>query len=189
MRYAIVALATVLAGPAAAQVMVSPQVTTPASWERYAIRVINQTDTATVSVRVEVPEIIFLLGVEPKAGWTVQVIPATDSTRQAVSWTGGSVTRGQFSEFAILGRLDPNAKREPLGFPVRIQRANGSVVEWRGRFGEPYAAPRVEIKGSVAISQSGAIAMAASGIALGILAIIIAVALGTRAPADKRTGG
>lgn len=180
MRYTISLLAIVAGVPASAQVMVSPQVTTPASWERYAIRVINQTDTATVSVRVEVPEIIQILGIEPKAGWTIQMIPATDSTRQAISWTGGSVTNGQFSEFAVLGRLDPNAKREPLGFPVRIQRANGSVVEWRGRAGEPYAAPRVEIRGSVTISQSGAIALASIGIALAILANIVAIALGTR---------
>lgn len=180
MRYAISILAIVIATPAASQVAISPQVTTPASWERYAIRVINQTDTATVSVRVEVPEIIHILGVEDKAGWTVQIIPATDSGRQAVSWTGGRVTRGKFSEFAVLGRLDPNAKREPLGFPVQIQRANGSVVEWRGRAGEPYAAPRVEIRGSVTISQSGAVALSSIGIAIGILSIIIAVALGTR---------
>lgn len=183
MRYAISLFTMLAAAPAAAQVAISPLVTTPAEWERYAIRVINQTDTATVSVRVEVPEIIQILGVEDKAGWTIQRLAATDSTRQAIWWTGGSVTKGQFSEFAILGRLDANAKRGDMTFPVRIERANGSVVEWRRRPGEPYAAPRVNIAGSVSISPTGTIAMAGAGVGLAIVAIILAIALN----ASKRT--
>lgn len=177
MRYVILLVATLAAAPAAAQVAVSPQVTTPAEWERYSIRVINQTDTATVAVRVEVPEVIQILGVEPRPGWVVQTQPATDTTRQSISWTGGSVTRGQFGEFAFLGRLEANAKKGDMTFPVRIERANGSVVEWRRRPGEPYAAPRVNIAGSVSISQTGSIAMAGAAVGLAIIAIILAIAL------------
>lgn len=180
MKYAISFLAMLAAAPAVAQVGVTPQITTPAAWERFAVRVINQTDTATVAVRVEVPEVIMILGIEPKPGWTIQTSAASDTIRQAISWTGGSLTKGQFGEFAFLGRLDANAKKDDLAFPVRIQRANGSVVEWRRRPGEPYAAPRVEIAGTVSISSTGLIAMAGAAMGLAIVAIVIAVALGSR---------
>lgn len=183
MRYLrLLAISLLIGAPATlhAQVSVSPQVTTPAAWERFAVRVINQTDTATVAVQVEVPEIIMVLGVEPKAGWTIQSVPPTDSTGQVISWTGGAVTKGQYGEFAFLGRLEANAKREDLGFPVRIQRANGSVVEWRRRPGEPYAAPRVQIAGTVSISSSGQMALSGAALGLAIVAIIIAVAMGAR---------
>ena len=165
---------------AVAQVAINPQVTTPAAWERFAIRVINQTDTATVAVRVEVPEVILILGVQPKSGWTIHTAPATENSRQAISWTGGSLAKGQFEEFTFLGRLDPNAKREPLGFPVRIQRANGSVVEWRRPPGEDYATPRVEIVGTASISPTGQVALAGAALGLAIIAIVFTIALNAR---------
>jgi len=180
MKYAISLLAMLVATSAAAQVSVSPQVTTPAAWERFAVRVINQTDTATVSVEVEVPGIIKVLGVEPKAGWTMKTMIPTDSVPQVITWTGGSVGKGEFAEFAFLGRLDANAKKEDLGFPVKIQRANGSVVEWRKQPGEPYAAPRVDIAGTVTISPMGQMAMAGAAMGLSIFAIILAIALGAK---------
>ncbi|MSR06035.1 MAG: DUF1775 domain-containing protein [Gemmatimonadetes bacterium] len=176
------AISLLIGAPAAlcAQVSVSPNVTTPAAWERFAIRVINQTDTATVAVRVEVPEIIMLLGVQPKPGWTVQTVPATDSTPNVITWTGGTVAKGQFDEFAFLGRLDPNAKEEALGFPVQIKRANGSVVDWRKRPGELYSAPRVQIGGTVSISPAGQIALSVAAVGLAIVSIILTIALSAK---------
>jgi hypothetical protein len=54
------------------------------------------------------------------------------------------------------------------------------VVEWRKRPGEPYAAPRVEIAGTVNISSTGQIAMAGAAVGLAIVAIVIAIAMGSR---------
>ena len=180
MRNLIFLAALVVAAPVEAQVGISPSSTAPAAWERFAIRVMNQTDTATVQVRVQVPSVILILGVQPMAGWSVETTPATDTLSQSITWSGGKLTKGQFDEFAFLGRLDPNAKPEDLGFPVRIQRANGSVVEWRRQPGEDYAAPRVQIVGTATISPTGQVAMAGAALGFAIIAIVFAIALGVK---------
>jgi uncharacterized protein YcnI len=179
MRYPIsIVLLTLVLEPAHAQVAVNPVVTTPAAWERFSVRVINQTDTPTVTVRVEVPAVVMVLGVEPKTGWTFQVVPSVDSGPSAITWTGGAIRHGEYGEFPFLGRLQPQARQEDLVFPVRIQRENGSVVEWRHQEGEPYAAPRVEIAGTVHISPAGQFMMAGAAMGIAILALVVAVAKG-----------
>lgn len=164
------------AAPLAAQVAVHPLTTTPAAWERIGIRVINQTDTATTAVRVEVPEALAIIAVEPMPGWSFQVGPAKDPTAQAIEWSGGTITRGQFEEFAFLGRPQANSRQIDFVLPVTITRANGSVVEWRGTPSEPYAAPRVRIVGTVGISGRGAMMMAGVAIGISLLALVIVLA-------------
>ena len=177
MRYAIPSLFLGLAvSPAAAQVAVNPVITTPAAWERFSVRVINQTDTPTVAVRVEVPAAVMVLGVEPKSGWTFQVVPSVDSGPAVITWTGGSIRKGEYGEFPFLGRLEAQARQEELVFPVRIQRANGSAAEWRRPRGEPYEAPRVEIAGTVRVSPAGQLVMAGAAIGIAILALVVAIA-------------
>ncbi len=172
---------TLLASPAAAQVAINPTTTTPASWERFALRVINQTDTPTVAVRLEVPAVIMVLGVEPKSGWIVDVTAtqAPDSAPTVITWRGGSVKRGEYGEFPFLGRLQATARQEDIVMPVRIERANGSVVEWRRGRGESYAAPRVEVAGTTRVSSAGSMVM--SGLAVGIAILALVIALAARA--------
>ena len=164
---------------ARAQVAVHPMTTTPAAWERFALRIINQTDTSTVAVRIEVPEALGILGVEADPAWTFRVIPQTDSTAAAIEWTGGAVGRGEFREFAFQGRVQADAKQNDLVLPVRITRANGSVVEWRNYPGRDYAAPRVRVVGTVSVSGRGAMMMA--GVAVGISLLTLIIVLGGRA--------
>lgn len=179
MRFATPTLLLALAtAPAAAQVAIHPTITTPAAWERFAIRVINQTDTPTVAVHVEVPEAVTILGVDGDRMWPFRMTAGTDSIPQSIEWQGGPIARGEFREFAFLGRLRADAKQQDLVFPVRIRRANGSVVEWRRRRGEPYAAPRVEVAGTVRVSAAGQLAMAGLAIGISLLALILTVAMG-----------
>jgi uncharacterized protein YcnI len=177
MKNVILALLLVSAGtPAAAQVAINPVTTTPAAWERFALRVINQTDTPTVSVRLEVPAAVSLLGVEDKPGWTWEKAVMPDSGPTVVTWKGGSVKRGEFAEFPFLGRLKADARQEDLVFPVQIVRASGSAVEWRRGRGEDYAAPRVEVAGTVRISAAGQMVLAGTAIGIALLALVVAIA-------------
>jgi uncharacterized protein YcnI len=185
MRYATLLFALAVLAPAVApaQVAIHPMTTTPAAWERFALRVINQTDTATVAVRIEVPEALSILGVEADPAWRFQVIPQTDSSPAAIEWAGGAVRRGEVREFAFLGRTQADAKQNDLVLPVRITRASGSVVEWRNYPGRDYAAPRVRVVGTVGISGRGAMMMA--GVAIGISLLALIIVLG-RSAAGRR---
>lgn len=157
-----------------AQVALDPPSVTPAAWERFALRVVNQTDTPTVAVRITLPEAIQVLGVSAPSGFTPRLEPATDASAPGIEWSGGRVERGALVEFAFLGRVDPNARPGArLVFPVRITRANGATVEWtRGGAGQP---PVVTVQGTTAISASGAFALAGAATGLAILALVLAL--------------
>ncbi len=156
-----------------AQVSISPRAVVPADLVRFAVLVADPTDTAVVAVRVEVPEALAILGVDAPAGWTRRLVAATDSTPQAIEWSGGHLGRREFQEFAFFARLSANARRTTLIFPVRIGRADGSAREWRrGGYGQP---PEVEIRGTVGITADGAFTLAAA--ALGLAALAVALAL------------
>ncbi len=162
--------------PAEAQIDLYPPTVKPAAWERFALRAINQTDTAFVAVRLTVPEAIMVLGVEPVAGWEARLIPSGEGTPPAIEWTGGELVRGEFLEFAFFGRLPGDVRRQPLVFPVHMTRANGSVVEW-GRGGSG-AAPTVRIVGTTTVTGWASLALA--GVATGLAALAIALALAKR---------
>ena len=167
-------LATLLAtSPLAAQVSITPRTVEPTDLVRFAVQVANPTDTADVAVRVEVPEALAILGIDAPPGWTARRVAASDSTPQAIEWSGGQLTRSEFREFAFFGRLGANARRTTLFFPVRIGRADGSVREWRlGGYGQ---APEVEITGDVGLTTGAAFTLAAAAIGLAALAIALAL--------------
>ena len=154
-RFPFFTLVTILAAPTlAAQVSITPRTVEPADLVRFAVQVANPTDTADVAVRVEVPEALAVLGIDTPPGWTARLVAASDSTPQAIEWSGGRLARREFREFAFFGRLGANAPRTTLFFPVRIGRADGSVREWRrGGYGQ---APEVEITGDVGLTTGAA---------------------------------
>ena len=166
----------VWATSAKAQVAIHPATTRPADWDRFAIRVFNTTDDSIVTVTVQVPEAIAVLGVDGPPGWTFQLRAASDTSSQSIDWAGGHVARGEFREFALLGRLRGDAKRGTLVFPVRVGRASGNMEEWIGAAGSPHAAPRVTIVGRTVLSARGAAALASVAIAIGLVALALALA-------------
>jgi uncharacterized protein YcnI len=179
MRSILTTLVVLFSGtPVLAQVGLVPTTTSPAVWERYGLRVINQTDTATVAVRVEVPSAIMFLGTEPKSGWTTEVTQLPDSGPTVVTWRGSSIKKGEYAEFPFLGRLKADSRQEDLVFPVKIERANGSSVEWRHQKGEPYAAPRVEVAGTVSVTPGAAVMLSGLSLGVAILALVVAIARG-----------
>jgi uncharacterized protein YcnI len=175
------ALAGLLCGApatgATAQVAIHPTSIKPTAWERFALRAINQTDTAFVHVRLAVPEALMILGIEPMAGWEFALTPSTDSTPQVIEWSGGELLRGEFLEFAFFGRLPGDARERDLIFPVRLTRAGGTEIVWdpRSDTGIP---PTVRIVGTTAITGWGSIALAS--VAVGIAVIALALTVGKR---------
>ncbi len=170
---------SLLANDAHGQVAVHPSTVAPAAWERFAIRVVGREDGAIIGIRVDVPEAIAVLGVEgTPARWSAQLIEATDSTPQAIAWSGGLLAYRQFREFAFLGRVMGHSKRNQLVFPIRLTLEDGREVPWRGGRGDPRPAPRVQIVGTARVSAGGA--LAAAGVAFAIALIALAVAGGKK---------
>ena len=163
-----------------AQVSLHPPTAKPAAWERFALRVVNGTDTPTVAVRLVVPEAITVLGVEPIPDWTFALIPATDTSPQAIEWKGAVLERGEYREFAFLGRVAGDARQRDLVFPVRLTRANGSVVEWVRARGSPRPPPTVKIVGTTEISVWATFALAGAAVGIAALALVVAFAKGRR---------
>ncbi|MCZ6917237.1 MAG: DUF1775 domain-containing protein [Gemmatimonadetes bacterium] len=170
-------LCAAIAPHAAAQVAMHPPSIKPTAWERFALRAINQTDTAFVHVRLAVPEALMILGIEPMDGWDFALTPSTDSTPQVIEWSGGTLLRGEFREFVFYGRLPGDAREQDLVFPVRLTRANGSEVIWdpRSDTGIP---PTVRIIGTTTITGWGSLALA--GVAVGIAVIALALTVSRR---------
>ena len=162
-----------LAFPLEAQVALDPPTLVPATWERISVRVINQTDTAWVAVRVEVPDVIGILGVDVPDGWAAETIVGTGTSPQAIEWRGGRVERGGFEEFAFMGRLQADVRQKVLYFPVRLTRAGGTEVNWR-RGGEGPEL-RIAIAGSTQISSWAAFALAGAAFGLAALAVILSL--------------
>lgn len=172
---ALLAFAAASAAPpasAAVQVSIHPATTTPGAWERFAIRVVNPSDTPFVAVRLEVPTVITVLGVEPGDGWAVQ--PESEARPQTISWMG-TVSRGVFKEFAFLGRVAGDARRATLVLPVTLIRPDGSELAWTAPLGSPRPAPQVRIVGTAQLSGSGMVAIAGAAFVVAILALIVAM--------------
>lgn len=173
-------VALIVSAPLCGQVTVYPSVTEPAAWERFALRVVNQTDVPVTAVRLAVPDVLTVLGVDSPQGWTVQHVTATDSTPQSIAWSGAILSRGQFREFPFLARLPADARRKELVFPVQITKQDGSTVEW-GPSGAG-SAPRVTIRGTTAVSAWGAFSFAGAAMGVAVLALALTL-LGRRSRA------
>jgi hypothetical protein len=155
------------------QVSVRPPHVVPARHERFTVQVANPVDTAIVAVRVDLPAVLVVLGVESPLGWTAQLAVATDSAPPAIEWTGGALARLEYRDFAFLARLPADARREPLVFPVRVTFAGGTVREWRP--GGVGPAPAVTIRGTIGVTPGGAFVLAAGAFGVAVLAVALAL--------------
>ena len=168
-----VLLAASAAAPLEAQVDLEPATVKPAAWERFALRVVNQTDTAFTRVRLTVPEVIMVLGVEPVSQWTFQLTASTDTTPQFIEWVGGNLLRGEYREFAFFGRIPGDARRSQLVFPVVLTRASGSLVEWNRRR-DTGAPPTIQIVGTTSVTAWGSVALASVAVGIAVIALALA---------------
>lgn len=162
--------------PLTAQVSVAPAAVEPAAFERLALRVANPDSSPVTLVRLGIPDVLTVLGVDAPPGWAGRLLAGSDTSAAAVEWTGDSLPQGAFREFAVLVRLDSDARDVTLVFPVRVEHADGRVVAWtRGGDARPLT---VASRATTGISIRGAVALA--GGALGVAALALALALNRR---------
>ncbi len=171
--YGLLMLALVLPLSVQAQVALTPPTLEPGAFERLALRVANAAPSPVVRVRLVVPEAVAVLGVDAPAAWAGRLVPATDSTPQAVDWAGGELPTGGFREFAVFARLAADVRRADLVFLLELTRLDGSTVAWR-RGGE--GAPLIlGVRGTTTVSTWGATALAGAAAGLAMLALVLAL--------------
>ena len=154
-------LGTLLLAPlASAHVTLNPNEVPADSFSRFAVRVPNERPNAgTTKVVLQLPEGLFFVSFQPKAGWTrtvtmekldppVELFGETYSERVAtVTWEGGTIAPGEFDEFGMSAKVP--AEQGTLTFPATQTYSNGEVVRWIGAADADTPAPRVELTAAV----------------------------------------
>ncbi|MEN0128250.1 MAG: YcnI family protein [Brevundimonas sp.] len=200
------ALALLPAGPASAHVRVIPESTAAGGWTVLTFRVPNEDDSATTTkVVLDLPTTTPLthVGIRPVPGWTAEVQTATLAT--PVDVEGATITEapshvvftaspeaaigvGQFQEFELqVGPLP--AEGTDLVIPAHQTYSDGTVVDWdqpaTGDAEPDRPAPELTITAAddSESSSPGAepvIWFALGGLALGLVAAVVALVTGRR---------
>jgi uncharacterized protein YcnI len=110
----------------------------------------------------------------PSPGWK-RAVQSTGSGDSAVvtkvTWSGGAVPTGEDAAFSFLAQTTGTGS---YTFGVRQTYSDGTVVDWSGPEASDTPAPVIEAKSS--LGGGGSSTLAIVGLALGVLALLIAVA-------------
>lgn len=112
-----------------AHATVSPPTSRPGAYERYTVRVPNESNAPTTSVSITFPTEVRVISFVDVPGWTVSA--RMDDTDRALSatWTG-SLPPHRFVELPFIG-VNP-AEPVTVAWPVVQVYANGDTVRWTG---------------------------------------------------------
>jgi len=141
-RAAAIALPLGLILLASGHAVVSPGASRPGAYERYVLRVPNESDNATVKIEMTFPAEMRVISFVDVPGWTLRAV--MDSSGRAVSatWTG-TLPPERFVELPFMA---VNPKRNArIAWPVIQTYANGDRAEWTGPRDSDHPASVTEI--------------------------------------------
>jgi uncharacterized protein YcnI len=161
-----VIFAAAVAVIASAHATVSPTTSSVGAYERYVLRVPNESDAPTTKVEITFPADVRVISFADVPGWALQA--RMDSTGRALSamWTG-SLPPERFVEFPFIA-VNPKASTH-ISWPVVQTYADGQRVEWTGPQGSDSPA-------SVTVISARAGATQRFPTILSTLALLIAIA-------------
>ena len=159
---------------ASGHAVVSPAASRPGAYERYVLRVPNESDNATVRIEMTFPADVRVISFVDVPGWTLKAV--MDSTGRAVSatWTG-SLPPERFVELPFMA---VNPKRSArIAWPVIQTYANGDRAEWTGPSDSDHPASVTEVSAprERLNSLSNILAVLASLVALAALVMSLRV--------------
>src|SRR5918999_489837 len=119
----------VVAVPAWAHVVVSPEEVAADDYETLTVSVPTEKEVPTTEIRLEVPKGFLLSGVQPVPGWEHAFVE-DGGLVTAVTFSGGQIRPREFQQFLVQAK----APQEPGEYPWRAIQTyeDGSVVEWTG---------------------------------------------------------
>ena len=174
--FALTALAALAAaGGAFAHAKVSPPVAVAKELQVFTLAVPTEKDGATTTtIELTPPSGFSIDSFVPSPGWkrTVQQSGSGDSAViTKVTWSGGAVPTGEDSTFSFLAETTSSGS---FTFDVRQTYSDGSVVDWAGPESSDAPAPVIEARSSLG-GGGGSSTLALAGVALGALALAVAV--------------
>ena len=120
------------AGAAHAHVIVQPAEVPQGSFQVFTMRVPTEKESATVEVRLAIPDGVTISRFEPKPDWTYEIERNADGKIVSVTWKaeGPGLSATEFAEFRMQGRVANDATE--LVWKAYQTYADGEVVEWIG---------------------------------------------------------
>lgn len=127
------------AGPVFAHAVVKPATAGIGSFTDFSLGVPSEKDSATIAVKLMIPDGINSVTPIVKPGWKVEVINSTKTGQpdddgnvspipEAIIWTGGSIPAHQ-KDFFMFSTQVP-AKETELDWQVEQTYADGTVISW-----------------------------------------------------------
>jgi uncharacterized protein YcnI len=174
--FALVALtALAVAATASAHAKVSPPLVLAKSSQVFTLAVPTEKEGATTTTIELTPPTGFSIdSFLPSPGWK-RVVQKTGSGESAVvtkvTWSGGAIPTDEDAAFSFLAQAGSTGS---YAFSVRQTYSDGTVVDWSGPESGDTPAPVVESRSS--LGGGGASTLAIVGLALGALALVVAVA-------------
>jgi uncharacterized protein YcnI len=165
-----------VAGSAFAHANVSPAVVLAKNAQVFALAVPTEKENAfTTQVELTPPSGFSIDSFAPAPGWKRQeqtTGTGEETVVQKVTWTGGKVPTGEDAFFQFLASTDA---AKTYAFKVRQTYSDGSVVDWSGPESADTPAPSIEARSSLG-GGGGSNTLAIVALALGVVALVVAVA-------------
>lgn len=117
----------VLAGTAAAHVVVRPAEVPTAAFQTFTVSVPNEKDIPTTGVKVVIPAGVENVTPTQKAGWSID-IESSNGIVSAITWSGGTVEKDLRDEFTFSAKTPE--KETKLQWKAYQTYADGTVVAW-----------------------------------------------------------
>ena len=167
--------ALAVAAEASAHAHVSPPVVLAKTGQVFTLAVPTEKEGATTTtIELTPPSGFAIDSFVPSPGWK-RAVQSTGSGDSAVvtkvTWSGGAVPTGEDAAFSFLAQTTGTGS---YTFGVRQTYSDGTVVDWSGPEASDTPAPVIEAKSS--LGGGGSSTLAIVGLALGVLALVIAVA-------------
>ena len=166
----------VLASSAFAHAELSPAVALTKHGQLFTLAVPTEKESATTTkVELTPPSGFSIDSFAPAPGWKRQeqtTGTGEETVVQKVTWTGGKIPTGEDAFFQFLASTDA---AKTYAFKVRQTYSDGSVVDWSGPESSDSPAPSIEARSSLG-GGGGSNTLAIIAVALGVVALVVAVA-------------
>jgi hypothetical protein len=152
--------------------VVAPSASRTGAYERYVLRVPNESDVPTVRVEIRFPDAVRVISFADVPGWQLQA--PTDSSGRATSavWTG-SLPPERFVEFPFVA-VNPRSATS-VSWPVVQTYANGLRVDWAGPRGSETPASITVIGGGATWRDALPTVLAAFALLLAVVSLALAL--------------
>lgn len=168
--------ALVFTAGALAHANVSPPVAVAGKDQQFTLGVpTEKEDATTTKVELTPPDGFTIDSFAPAPGWTREVEMSgsgEDAEIQKVTWSGGEVPHEEAAVFQFFGEAE-DAKSYALN--VRQTYSDGTVADWSGPASSDDPAPQVEFESSLGSGGGGSTALEIVALALGAIALVVAV--------------